>query len=223
MVKVNENPQVSNELLFFQAQDSQSIKCYKQTIPINIYHFYINDEIDDYKQYQDLINTLKTAEENDKIFIYLNSPGGRLNIAIQIVNAMRSSRATVITSMDGEVCSAATLIFLCGHEYTVNKNCSFMIHNYSGGIYGKGNEMASSLKHHQEYFENLANDIYGGFLSKEEIKDMLDGKDIWMGSDEVLERLHKMLEIRKKEMEEQEEEQKCLKPQLSKKKIKKKD
>jgi ATP-dependent Clp protease, protease subunit len=204
-MKDNDGQQGFHELMFFQQpQDSQSIKCYKQTIPINIYHFYITEEIEDYKQYQDLINILKTAEETDKIIIYLNSPGGCVYTTIQIINSMRASKATVITSMDGLVCSAATMIFLSGHEYIVNNNCSFMIHNYSGGLSGKGHEMVSRLKHEQGFFEQLAYDIYGGFLEDSEIKSMLDGVDIWMDSKEVLKRLHIMLEKKKEEYEAEE-------------------
>lgn len=186
--KNNEIP-LSNDLIMFQSPDMNSIKCYKQTIPVNIYHFYISDIIEDYKQYQDLINTLKVAEEHDRIVIYLNCPGGDLYISIQIINAIRASRATVVTSMDGQVCSAATLIFLSGNEYIVNKHCSFMIHNYSEGVFGKGNEIISRVKHATDWFEKLTYDIYGGFLTDSEIKDVLEGKDIWLDSEQVLERL----------------------------------
>lgn len=187
----NEEQQISNELIMFQPQDNSSIKCYKQTIPVNIYHFYISDQIEDYKPFQDLINILKTAEEHDRILIYLNCPGGDLYVAIQIINAIRTSRATVVTCMDGQVCSAATLIFLSGHEYIVNKHCSFMIHNYSEGVFGKGNEIISRVKHATDWFKKLTYEIYGGFLTDIEIKDMLEGKDIWLDSDEVLDRLQK--------------------------------
>ena len=34
-------------------------------------------------------------------------------------------------------------------------------------------------------------DIYADFLSEEEISDMIDDRDIWMGSTEVLARLEK--------------------------------
>jgi len=187
----NEEQQISNELIMFQPQDNTAIKCYKQTIPVNIYHFYISDQIEDYKPYQDFINILKTAEEHDRILVYLNCPGGDLYVAIQIINAIRTSRANVVTCMDGQVCSAATLIFLSGHEYIVNKHCSFMIHNYSEGVFGKGNEIISRVKHATDWFKKLTYEIYGGFLTDIEIKDMLEGKDIWLDSDEVLLRLQK--------------------------------
>lgn len=48
------------------------------------------------------------------------------------------------------------------------------------------------LKAHQEFVDaNLNNSftsLYGGFLSPAEIKKVIDGKDYWMGKDEVLTR-----------------------------------
>lgn len=180
-----------NDFLLLQPQDSSAIRCFKQTIPLNIYHFYISDVIEDHAPFYELLNTLKTAEAHDRIIIYLNCPGGALYVAIQIVNAIQTSQATVITCLDGQVCSAATLIFLVGHEYIVNKHGSFMIHNYSEGVFGKGNEIISRVKHATDWFEKLTFDIYGNFLTKEEIQGVLQGKDLWLDSDEVLERLQK--------------------------------
>jgi ATP-dependent protease ClpP protease subunit len=216
--QANEEQQISNELIMLQQQDTSSIKCYKQTIPVNIYHFYISDHIEDYKTFLDFINILKTAEEHDRIVIYLNCPGGDLYITIQIINAIRLSRATVVTCMDGQVCSAATLIFLSGHEYIVNKHCSFMIHNYSEGVFGKGNEIISRVKHATDWFKKLTYEIYGGFLTDVEIEGMLEGKDIWLDSDEVLRRLEQNNQPVISDMEELVDPEPELEPIIQKKK-----
>lgn len=177
--------------LFFPDKDEKLIKHYKQTIAVNIHHFYIIDEIGESDEYLDLINVLKTAEQQDTIFVYLNTPGGNLFTAIQIMSAIRNTAATVVTCLEGEVCSAGTMLFLCGHKQIVNPNCSFMIHNYSAGIGGKGHEIASHVAFRNEYSRKLMNDIYVNFLTTKEIEEVLDGKDIWLSSDQVIERLEK--------------------------------
>jgi ATP-dependent protease ClpP protease subunit len=169
--------------------DSKSIKSYKQVIPVSIHHFYITAEIGDVEPYLEMINTLKTAEPHDTIYIYLNTPGGDLNTAVQIISAMNQCPGVVITSIEGSVCSAGTMIFLSGHKFMVNNNCAFMIHNYSGWTGGKGNEIALQVKFQEHYFKKLADDIYGGFLTPDEIGEMLDGKDFWLNSDQVIARL----------------------------------
>lgn len=175
--------------LFMLDEQQDTLKYYRQIIPVTIHHFYITSEIGEPDQFLELIHTLKTAEAHDTIFLYLNTIGGNLKTAIQLISAMKQSNATIITCLEGEVCSAGTMIFLAGHKYLVNPNCSFMIHNYSGGILGKGQEIAAQAKFSEKYFRTLMTDIYSDFLTSDEIEDVLDGKDIWLTSDEVIERL----------------------------------
>lgn len=178
-----------NDLIIFPDQKDDTLKYYRQIIPVTIHHFYITSEVGDVDQFLELIHTLKTAESHDTIFIYLNTPGGSLKTTIQLITAMRQTNATIITCLEGEVSSAGTMIFLSGHKYLVNPNCSFMIHNYSGGILGKGQEIAAHAKFIEKYSRSLLNDIYADFLSEEEIEEVLEGRDIWLTSEQVIERL----------------------------------
>lgn len=178
-------------LLNFLPPDQKSIRQYKQVIPVTIYHFYIVDELEEVEPYLDLLHILATAEQHDTIYIHLNSGGGRLDVAIQIINAIKSSSAMVITVLTGSACSAASLIFLAGHKYIINPLSTFMIHNYSTISHGKGGELASSVKYNQTFFKKLFKSIYGGFLTEDEIENVVNDKDIWMDSDQVIARLKK--------------------------------
>ncbi len=180
----------NNDLIILPQPESDKIPQYKQTIPVNIYHFYIIDEIGEPQSFLDLINTLKTAEEHDTIIIYLNTPGGSLQTTIQILSAIRQCNGTVVTCLEGEVCSAGTLIFLAGDKHIVNAHCTFMVHNYSSWYGGKGNEVALRVKYLQQYFRTLAFDLYKGFLTDDEIESVIEGKDYWMDSVAVVERLN---------------------------------
>lgn len=179
----------NNMMLFPPMPELDSIKYYRQTLQVSVHHFYIVEEIAEVGAFLDMINVLKTAEGHDTVFIYLNTPGGNLYTAIQIISAIRQSNATVVTCIEGMVASAGTLIFLAGHKHVVNPNCTFMIHNYSHGVWGKGNEVMLHVKHSEQYFKKLAHDLYGNFLTEEEIADVVNGKDFWMESEEVLQRL----------------------------------
>lgn len=168
---------------------NQTVKHFKESILVNIHHFYITGDIDDVDKYIDMINEIKTATPNDTIMIYLNTPGGNLSTTIQIISAIEQSAARVITSLEGEVCSAGTMLFLAGHEKIVNNNTSFMIHNYSHGPFGKGHEVAQRVKFTEKYFRTLARSFYKDFLTTEEIEEVCNGKDMWMEAEEVRERL----------------------------------
>lgn len=180
-----------NPLINLLQSDKDSIRYFKQELRSTVYHYYITEEIRGIDYYLDLINTLKMSNSSDTIIIFLNSYGGDVQTAIAIINAIRSSEANVISCLESKAYSAASLIFLSAPKYIVTPNSSFMIHNYSQMIFGKGSELESQIEFQKKYFKKLYKDIYGGFLTDAEISKVLSGADIWMDSDEVLQRLRK--------------------------------
>jgi hypothetical protein len=72
-----------------------------------------------------------------------------------------------------------------------------MIHNYSGGAFGKGGEMMDQLTFECKWAETLFNEAYADFLSAQEIKDVLKGQDLWLSALQVIERLSARQELRK--------------------------
>lgn len=177
-------------MMLTQEPECKKLQHYFQTNTATIHHFYLYGRISNkIEEYADLINVLKTASEHDTVIIYINSEGGVLRMALQIANSMLNSRARVITSLDGEAMSAATIIFLAGHEHVINPHCSFMIHFYSAGAYGKGHELLSRVTFDNDSTEKLMRDMYKHILTDEEIESVVSGGDIYMDSDELIERL----------------------------------
>jgi ATP-dependent protease ClpP protease subunit len=88
--------------------------------------------------------------------------------------------------------SAATMIFLASESFEVSDHSAFMFHNYSGISIGKGGEMYEQISFEKKWFNKLVNNIYKDFLTSEEIKDIEQGKDLWLDGDEVVLRLKKM-------------------------------
>lgn len=149
---------------------------------------YILDGIDEPAIYNELCHLLRVAERGDTFTLHLNTPGGLIDSAFMIVDAIKASKAKVTAYLTGTVASAGTLITMACDAVVVADHTSFMIHNYSGGLGGKGHEM----KARQEFVDRSLNNafvaFYTGFLTEQEMKDVIDGKDMWMGKDEVLTR-----------------------------------
>jgi len=83
--------------------------------------------------------------------------------------------------------------------YEISPHSMFMFHNYSGGTIGKGGEMIDQIKHERGWSEKLLTEIYENFLTKEEVRAILDNKDIWMTAEEVVARLNKKAKAMKKQ------------------------
>lgn len=201
-----------------EREDQKAFVFYESPLAGKVYHFYLSESIGAAKDYVEMIQRIKSAGPHDVIYIYLNTPGGYINTGIQIISAMRISGAHIITVIEGEVSSLGTLIFLHGDEMIVHDHCLFMVHNHSSGQYGKGHEYLASAQATSKWFEELARDTYSGFMSELEINQMLDGKDFWMTSSEVRERLQtfvKHLEKKQKarEAEDKKAEEEAAKPQ----------
>ena len=157
----------------------------------HVHEFYITGTIESADEYTEWFHTIRNANATDVVKLHINSPGGDLWTAIQFVHVLAETEATIQIVVEGACMSAATLLFLMGHEFEVSPHAMFMIHNYSGGSLGKGGEMYDNIVHERKWSENLLHDAYDGFLTQDEIKSVLDNKDLWMGTNEVLERLEK--------------------------------
>lgn len=160
---------------------------YSKTIT-QMHSFYLYG-IDEPEEYTDWFETIRHAGENDIVKIHINSPGGVLSTAIQLMRCLQETSATVICSVEGECMSAATMIFLQADIVEVSDHSMFMFHNYSGGTYGKGGEMMDQLQYERSWSEKLLYSVYEDFLDEDEIQMMLDNKDLWMTGDEVVDRM----------------------------------
>lgn len=163
--------------------------------------FYLSEPIGAPADYASMIHHIASASAADIVYIHLNTPGGRLDTGIQLINAMKESQARIVAVLDSKAYSLGTMIFLAADEFIVHENCTFMIHNYSSATFGKGNEQKAEMQATERWFEKLANKYYFPFLSKEEISKVLNGQDIWMDSDEVKKRLKNMVRIQQEEID----------------------
>ena len=109
------------------------------------YDLYLHDTIEGPDKYINWNQLFRSAGPNDVIYVHINSYGGQINTAIQMMRAMRETEATIVTSIEGACLSAATMIFLCGDLCEVSDHSQFMVHTYSGGSFGKGSDIIAGV------------------------------------------------------------------------------
>ncbi len=166
-----------------------------------VHNFYIYNEITEADNYVDLITVLDTANENDQVNLYLNTPGGSLSATLSIIHAINRSQATVTAIADGDVHSAGTLIFLAAPNRSIMPYANFMFHDASSGVNGKVSEITKNLEASKKLLTQINSDIYYPYLSEEEIDDVLSGRDLWLDANEMYQRI---LEVQNAEDEEDE-------------------
>jgi len=180
----------------FQQKNKQQDR-YTSRAAVNIHEFYLCGNIESADEYIEWFDTIRHSGPTDVIRLFINSYGGDLFTAIQFMRVLSETEATVIVSVEGACMSAATMIFLCADQFEVSEHTMFMFHNYSGTVIGKGGEMLDQLQHERVWSEKLLRNVYEDFLTEDEIKAMLNNKDLWMDGEEVIKRL----EVKKAKMD----------------------
>ncbi len=192
MHKLKRSPRSRDSMNELDNPFIQKPKFFQQPVATAV-TFYLCGEIKSAEEYVEWFHIFRAAGENDVIYIRINSEGGDLFSALQICRAMQESNATIVCSVEGICMSAATLIFLSGDRFELSDHTMFMFHNYSSGTIGKGGEMYDQITHFRAWSEKLFNSFYKDFLTPDEIKSMLDNKDIWLDAEEVAKRLEKRI------------------------------
>lgn len=165
----------------------------------HVHEFYLSGPVEDAENYIEWFDTIRNASAVDTVRLYINSPGGDLFTTLQFLRVMSDTEATIITSVEGACMSAATMIFLHGHQQEVTPHSLFMFHDYSSGTFGKGGEQYDQIQFEREWSRKFMTEVYRDFLTPAEIESMMHNKDIWMGSDEVVKRLTELQKAREAE------------------------
>ena len=118
--------------------------------------------------------------------LHLCTYGGEIFPALSTVDTIRKMKSKVYTYIDGSVASAGTLISTVGHKRFMGKHAHLLIHQLSGGMYGKFSEMEDEF-YNSTTLMKLIKSFY-----KETTKipmkklDELLKKDIWLTAEECL-------------------------------------
>lgn len=190
---------------------------FSQQLVHQVHHYYISQAIDSPIYYVEMIHNIQTAAPGSVVWIHLNTPGGVLETGVQLINAMQNSDAHIITSLEGQVASLGTLIFLAGDEFIVHDNSLMMFHNYSGGVFGKGHEQIAALEATTKWAEELMKRLYVPFISEEEFNRLKKGEDLYFHADETRKRLARMVKIL--DLEKKQEEEKSAARKQKRKKV----
>ena len=154
--------------------------------------------------YRGVINMLMNAAEQDTVAFMINSPGGSLSGLLSLLEALNMTQANTVALVVGSASSAASMFALHCNEVYVGDNATFLCHNISYGTGGKGSDVLAHVQHTTSSASKLLRKTYKNFLSEIEINDMINGKEIYMESDEIVERLQQREDLLQAEYSEEE-------------------
>ena len=183
--------------------DSDSEEEEENMVTVEDNHIYFYSDVTR-KSVFELNNCLKAAShhilknnyqhDTDKNYIYLHifSDGGCVFSAFAIIDIIKDSKIPVVSIIEGCAASAATMISVSCNKKLIRKSAFMLIHEVSGGHWGKIWEYKDELKNlkalmkccKQIYKENTGLDL-------DSIADLLK-RDIWWNAKKCLK--HKLVD-----------------------------
>jgi ATP-dependent protease ClpP protease subunit len=172
-----------------QSLSSKTSQLITRTLVSNEYSLYIHGVIGSADDFMEHFAVLKQASPNDVVNLYINTPGGNLATAIEIMDHMADCQAPILGVIGMDCASAGTAIALSCDGWKLSEFSTFMIHSFSYGAYGHATAVETQGKHNSALNERFVRRIYDGFLTEEEMLDVIKGVDMFIGSDDLAERL----------------------------------
>lgn len=157
-----------------------------------MYDIYLSEAIVESRRYTDLYQLIRQASQYDIINIHINSNGGSLHTALELMKAMKESDARINTHLEGVAMSAAPIILFAGDDVFIGEHSIMMFHDFSTGVADKGTAIISTTTAYSELYKHLLEEYMYPFLSKAEIKDIIDGKDLNLNYPEINKRMKKL-------------------------------
>ena len=151
---------------------------------------YLDGDIDDELAKKIIENLLKMdACNHQDITMYINSPGGSVASGFAIYDIMNMIKSDVKTICIGRAASMACILLLNGAtgKRFILPNAEIMIHEVSGGAFGKVSEVEQHLDHSKSLNIKLRKIIVDTTkLSWKQVKEGTTNKDKWFTAEEAV-------------------------------------
>lgn len=120
------------------------------------------------------------------IVLHINSYGGSVFAGLSAVDYIKTSKIPVHTIIDGCAASAATLMSCVGAHRMMHRNACMLVHQLSGAMWGKFQEMQDDMQNSEMLMEKIKN-IYKEHtkIPKKEMDNILK-HDIWWEAEKCL-------------------------------------
>lgn len=195
-------------------QMSNSLGYFVKSLVHNQFTVDIDEPFTHPTYYRNIVQMLMEATEDDLVLFRINSPGGREDALLALIEAVKNTQATTVSVLIGECASAASLFVMYTDEVVVTENARMLCHGASYSIGGKDPDIRAHVRHTTKTVDKLIRNTYKFFLEDSEIDNLLDGRELYLDSDEIKERFTKRQYLYEQEeiaqMKEYEAEQKAL-------------
>lgn len=157
----------------------------------------IDSDFKEPSEYRGIIQAIESSRDIDKVVLRVNCNGVNIQAAQAIYSALLNAKAVTKAEIVSAVSNSAIVAMSCD-IIKLTPFCSMMINNVSSGSSGKLGDMAGYSTFKSDYFAEWYAQLYAGFLTEEELKDIAKGQEFWLKEDQIRERLQNWKPIRER-------------------------
>lgn len=147
-------------------------------------------------EYLDELNLINNAGEQDTIVLDICTDGGVLDTAMLFKRALFNTSAHTVAVIGPSCSSAGSILALSCKEHVLDDTSSLMIHTSTYGLVAKDTDIFEHANFSRKQLRKLYEDVYSGFLSNEDLEDVIKGTPFYFDADQLAERLEKMYDYR---------------------------
>jgi ATP-dependent Clp protease protease subunit len=133
---------------------------------------------------------LTPQNDFDHLTLIINSPGGEVNSAFAIIDAMEGSAIPVHTIGLGMIGSCGFLTFIAGAKghRILTPNTSILSHQWSWGDRGKAHELFATVREYELTQQRMMNHYmkHTGMTKAQIDEKLLPAHDVWLSAEEAL-------------------------------------
>lgn len=135
----------------------------------------------------DVQKVLDAFKDGDEIEVYINSPGGVIDVGSEIYTLLRSNQEHVKIYITGEACSAASIAAMASY-CEMSPTALMMVHCVSSGVNGNHNDM----EHMAEVLRTADKALCTAYtaktgMSEEEALEMME-HETWLTAEQAKEK-----------------------------------
>lgn len=142
------------------------------------------------------IDLINGAGPEDCIVLDVCTPGGYLDTAMLFHRSLKNCAAHTVAIIGPETASAGSVIALSAREWILDDTSSLMIHTSSYSLGGKDTDILEHANFSRGQLKRLYENVYSGYLSTDELSDVIKGTPFYFSAEQIAERLDNLTEYR---------------------------
>lgn len=182
---------------------------------INTHVIQMYEDITHPNEYREELNLINNASDTDTIVLDICTDGGVMDTAMLFKRALFNTHANTVAVIGPSCSSAGSIIALSCKEHVLDDTSNLMIHTSTYGLIAKDTDIFEHANFSRKQLRKLYEDVYGGFLSEEDLEDVIKGTPFYFDADDISERLEKMYAYRAEMAEQEHGELEDGEPQLN--------